>query len=141
MSDDRLRVPTDAPYLHAIGLAMICFARLEWDAVWCSEKMRPGYIRTIGKKTAGRIADDLIKYAGTHTDPSVATSLGNAAAEFRRLVIVRNEIMHAKPGTSPTGKQRLFRNGTEWTIALIDDAADAFVVAGSVLNHHHHHIL
>lgn len=141
MKDDRLRIPIDGPYLHAVGLAMICFARLEWDAVWCCEKCQPGYVRRLGRKTAGEIATDLITRAARHADPLVAASLGAGAAEFNRLVGVRNGIMHANPGTAPSGKQRLFRHGNEWTIAMIDDAADAFVAAGSVLNHHHHNVL
>ena len=141
MKDDRLRVPIDAPYLNAVGLAVICFARLEWDAVWCAEKIQPGYIHSVGKKMAGNIANDLIGLAAGHGDPAIVASLGTAAAEFKRLVDVRNAIMHANPGTSPSDEQRLFRHGSEWTIAMIDEAADAFVAAGSVLNHHHHHIL
>jgi len=141
MKDDRLRVPIDAPYLHALGLSMISFARFEWDAVGCIEKVQPGYIQTILKKTAGNIADDLIVLAASHADPVVVTSLGAGAAEFKRLVDVRNGLMHANPGTSSSGEQRLFRHGHEWTIAMIDDAADAFVAAASVLNHHHHHVL
>ena len=141
MQDDRLRVPIDAPYLHAVGLAMICFARLEWDAVWCGEKIQPGYMQTVRKKTAGDIARDLITQAATHADPSVVTSLGAGGAEFKRLVNVRNDIVHANPGTSTSGEQRLFRSGKEWTIAMIDDAADAFVAAGTVLHHHHHNVL
>lgn len=141
MKDDRLRVPIDGPYLHAVGLAMICFARLEWQAVWCSEKIRPGYIRSVRRKTAGQIAHDLIAHSDNHSDPAVACSLGQAAAEFKRLVDVRNDIMHASLGTSPAGEQRLFRDGMEWTIPLIDDAADAFVACGGVLNHHFYNVL
>lgn len=141
MQNDRLRVPIDAPYLNAVGLAMICFARLEWDAVWCCEKIQPGYIHTVGKKTAGKIATDLLALATGHPDPAVVSSLKPGAAEFKRLVNLRNSIMHANPGTSHSTKQRLFRHGVELTIAMIDDASDAFVAAGDTLNHHHHHIL
>lgn len=61
VADDRLRVPVDDPYVHAVGLATICFARLEWDAVWCCERMEVGYIGTLGRKTAGMIASDLVE--------------------------------------------------------------------------------
>lgn len=54
MKDDRLRVLIDAPYLSALGLATICFARLEWAAVRCCEKIQPGYTNTVGAKTAGQ---------------------------------------------------------------------------------------
>lgn len=141
MKDDRLRVPIDAPYLSALGLATICFARLEWDAVWCCEKIQPGYTNTVGAKTAGQIANDLVALAASHSDPVIVASLGAAAAEFKRLVGVRNDLVHANPGTSTGGEQRLFRRGTEWTIVMVDDAADAFTAASFPLNHHHHHLL
>lgn len=141
MKDDRLRVPTDVPYLHAVGLATICFARLEWDAVWCCEKAQPGYINTVATKTAGQIANDLINIAAMHTEPSVVATLGAAATEFKRLVARRNDLVHANPGTASSGEQRLFRRGAEWTIRLVDELADEFVAAGAPLNHHHHNLL
>lgn len=141
MQNDRLRVPIDGPYLKAVGLAMICFARLEWDAVWCCEKIQPEYIKTVGKKTAGKIATDLLALAAGYPDPAVVSSLNPGAAEFKRLVDLRNSIMHASLGTFSSKEQRLFRHGVELTIEMIDDASDAFVAAGGTLNHHHHHIL
>lgn len=141
MKDDRVRVPIDDPYLQSVGLAMICFARLEWDAVWCCEKMHTGYLRTVGRKTAGQIANDLISLAAAHPDPVVAASLGPSAEEFKRLVGRRNDLMHANPATTPNGDQRLFRKGAEWTITLVNDAADQFVAAAIPLNHHLHNLL
>lgn len=141
MKDDRLRVPIDDPYLHAVGLAMVCFARLEWDAVYCCEKMQPGYINTVGGKTAGQIANDLVALTAAHPNAAIVASLGPPAAAFKRLVGMRNGLIHANPGTAPNGDQRLFRHGTEWTIAMVNDAADDFVAAGTPLNHHFHHVL
>ena len=40
--DDRLRVTLDDPYAHALGLALFCFARMEWDAIYCCEKIDAG---------------------------------------------------------------------------------------------------
>lgn len=141
MKDDRLRVPIDDPYLHSVGLAMICFARLEWEAVWCCEKMQTGYLRTVGTRTAGQIANDLVLLAAAHPDPMVAASLGPPAAEFKRLVGKRNDLVHANPATAPNGDQRLFRKGAEWTIALVNDVADQFVAAARPLNDHLHNLL
>lgn len=141
MKDDRLRVPIDDLYLHAVGLAVVCFARLEWDAVWCCEKMQSGYLNTIRKKTAGQIASDLISLASMHPDPAVRISLGAAASDFKGMVNRRNDLIHANPGTALNGDQRLFRDHEEWTIAMINDAADAFVEVGGILNHHLHNIL
>lgn len=141
MKDDRLRVPIDDPYLHAVGLAVICFARLEWDAVWCCEKITPGYLASVGTKTAGQIANDLVTRAAGHTDPAIVASLCAPAAEFKRLVGRRNDLMHANPATAQNGDQRLFRHGVEWTIAEVNDVADEFVAAGTPLNYHLHNVL
>ena len=46
MKDDRLRIPVAADYAAAIGLAAYVFACLEWDAVWCCERIKPDYIRS-----------------------------------------------------------------------------------------------
>lgn len=136
MNDERLRVPIDDAYVHAMGLATICFARLEWNAVWCCEKMCVGYLNTVGTKTAGQIANDLVSLAGAHPDSTVVASLGSAAAEFKRLVGKRNDLVHANPGTASNGDQRLFRKGSEWTIDRVNDAADEFAAASEPLNHH-----
>jgi hypothetical protein len=141
VKDERTKVPIDGPYLHAVGLATICFARLEWDAVWCCEKMRTDYLQSARTKTAGQIANDLVNFAAAHPNPEVVASLRLPATEFRRLVGKRNDLVHANPGTAVSGDQRLFRNGIEWTIDLINGAADEFVAASRPLNYHIHHVL
>lgn len=141
MKDERLRVPIDEAYLHAVGLATICFSRLEWNAAWCCEKMRAGYLNGVGTKTAGQIATDLVAMAAAHPDAAVVASLGLPAAEFKRLVGKRNDLVHANPGTAPDGDQRLFRNGEEWTFELVNDASDEFAAASVPLNHHIHFVL
>ncbi|NIK07418.1 hypothetical protein FHY11_000884 [Xanthomonas arboricola] len=50
MSDERLSVPQDPEYFAAMGLATIAFARLELNAVWCCERLAPGYLQTIEPK-------------------------------------------------------------------------------------------
>jgi hypothetical protein len=141
VKDERIKVPIDASYLHAVGLATICFARLEWDAVWCCEKMRTDYLQCARTKTAGQIANDLVNFAAAHLNPEVVASLGPPAAKFRRLVGKRNDLVHANPGTAVHGDQRLFRNGVEWTIDLINGTADEFAAASRPLNYHIHHVL
>lgn len=141
MENDRLRIVVDDPYVHAIGLAMFCFASLEWNAVWCCERIEPGYIHIARGKTAGQIAKRLTQMAANHQDPSIAQSLSVAAAEFQRLVFERNALMHANPATASNGDQRLFREGGEWTIERVNDLADQFVAASLPLNHHLNHVL
>jgi len=49
--------------------------------------------------------------------------------------------MHANPGTTGSGEQRLFRGGSEWSISMVEDLADEFATADIDLNHHYHVIL
>ena len=55
--------------------------------------------------------------------------------EFKRLVDVRNGIMHGHPGTvSGSGEQRLLRAGKAWTLDEVNRAADEFAVCALALN-------
>jgi hypothetical protein len=134
MKDDRLRVPIDNAYVEALGRATYVFAILEWNAVWCCERMEANWIRKLGRKTAGMIADDLVRLASRHPNPQVRIDCFGPAHEFKRLVTLRNGMLHGKPGTAPAGEQRLFRDGNPWTPTMIDDAADEFAACGIVLN-------
>jgi len=134
--DERLLIPIDAPYLHALGLAMVAFARLEWDASYCCERLQPGYIATIEpqRKTAGRIARDLVDLVAALPDPALQAVMTGPAGEFKVLVEDRNGLLHGNPGTAPSGDQRLFRGGQEWTISAVNELADSFVRTGGKLN-------
>ena len=131
MKDSRLLVPLDAAYAEALGRAVFVFARLEWSAVWICQKLAPGYINSLGVKTAGRIAIDLIDL--TSTAPNAA-AFAAPCAEFKRLVDTRNKLLHGKPGTAPNGDQNLFDRGSAWTIDKINDAADEFASCDRSLN-------
>jgi hypothetical protein len=133
VKDDRLRVPVDPSYVSAIGLATYAFARLEWDAVWCCERMAPDTINLLADRTAGGVAKKLVELATLRSE-TVTDDLLPAAREFERLVLARNAPMHAKPGTDKDGGQRLFRDGQSWTIETINDAADAFTACSIRLN-------
>ena len=94
-------------------------------------KLAPGYINSLGVKTAGRIAIDLIDL--TSTAPNAA-AFAAPCAEFKRLVDTRNKLLHGKPGTAPNGDQNLFDRGSAWTIDKINDAADEFASCDRSLN-------
>lgn len=136
MSNDRLLIPQDPNYFHAIGLAAVAFARLEWDAVWCCQRLKDGYINTIEprRKTAGKIAEDLERLFSRIADTDLRLKVVPFAAEFSAVVQERNGLLHGKPGTAPNGDQRLFRHGTEWTIDKINEFSDRCVKAGTPLN-------
>jgi hypothetical protein len=136
MVDDRLRVPQDPDYFNAIGLAVVAFARLEWNAVWCCHRLQPNYIRTIepARKTAGTIGNDLKSLFLRIYDGPLREKAVPFADEFKIIVIDRNALMHGKPGTAENGDQRLFRNGTELSINVVNDFSDRCVRAGGRLN-------
>jgi hypothetical protein len=59
MPDERLRIPVHPDYASAIGLAVYCFASLEWDAVWCCEAIERGSVDGLEDRNAGREGDTL----------------------------------------------------------------------------------
>jgi hypothetical protein len=136
VSDDRLRIPQDPDYFHAIGLAAVAFARLEWDAVWCCHRLQSKYIQTIEpkKKTAGTIANELKGLFLRISDEGLRAKAVPFAEEFKSIVLDRNGIMHGKPGTTEKGDQRLFGHGVELSINDINDFSDRCVRSGSHLN-------
>lgn len=140
MENDRLRVPVDSAYVAAIGLATYCFARLEWDAVYCGEKLSSGYINTVAKKTAGTIAQNITKFAYLIVDQNKRTRFQAATGQFVRLVERRNDLMHANPATVG-GEQRLVRHGTPWQLSEINDLADEFTACSMELNELYHLVL
>jgi len=136
MQDDRKRVPVDASYAQALGLAAYCFASCEWNAVWSAERLQAGYVSTIEpkRKTAGVIANELVALVTDLTDTALQAICLPPAIEFKRLVQERNGLLHGKPATAPNGDQHLFRVGREWTIAAIDAFSDEVTACSIMLN-------
>jgi len=108
MTGERLRIPQDHDYFHAIGLAAVAFARLEWDAVWCCERLEAGYINTIEprRKTAGRIGQDMAALFLRVPDETLRLRIHLYAVEFCSIVEERNGLLHGKPGTAQKHKTR-----------------------------------
>lgn len=65
MKDDRLRFVLENEYVQSLGRALFIFAALEWNSANCCEKIAPGYLNDMKKKTAGNIADDLVRLVKT----------------------------------------------------------------------------
>jgi len=141
MKDERLRIPVHSDYTSALGLAVYCFASLEWNAVWCCERIEPGRINGLEERTAGRVADTLIYLAKGLETSHEQVKLLRAAIDFRHLVATRNNLVHAKPGTAFDGSQGLFRHGDQWTIAELERTADAFAECSVRLNEALHGLL
>ena len=134
MKDARLRVTLDRDYAAALGLALYCFATLEWNAVWCCERIEAGSVDELEERTAGRVADTLVHLAGQLAPSEPQADLHAAAIRFRDLVATRNNLVHAKPGTAHDGTQALFRHGDQWTAAELANIADQFTTCSNRLN-------
>jgi hypothetical protein len=126
MKDERLIIKVDPDYASALGLAVYCFASLEWNAVRCCEWIEPGSIEALEDRTAGRVADTLVHLVKRIRSNEEQLELENAAADFRFLVGTRNNLVHAKPGSAPGGAPALFRHGDQWTLDELQGVADAF---------------
>jgi hypothetical protein len=131
-----MRISIDDGYVEALGRATYAFALLEWNAVWCCERMAPNYMQMPGrakskKRTAGEIAEDLVALAKKHPHRSACLP---PAKKFERLVKVRNRIVHGHPAQT-CGKNRLFDDrSVAWTIAKVNAEADNFTACGELLN-------
>lgn len=141
MKNERLRVPVHPDYASALGLAVYCFARLEWNAVWCCERIEPGSVESLADRTAGRVADTLLHLVERLGGSAEQAALKSAAADFHFLVGTRNNLVHAKPGTAAGGEQALFRHGDQWTLSELEGVADAFTACSTRLNHALHGVL
>lgn len=135
MKEARFRIPVEEDYLLAIGRAVYSFAYLEWQVVWCCEKIRPGSLHRITKEemTAGKIARVFTNVARNMRPSPLRDELANFAARFSELVKTRNQIVHGKPCTGPNGQARLSADSI-WEIPALEDAADQFAQCSIELN-------
>jgi hypothetical protein len=138
MKDDRLRISVDEGYIKEMGLATFAFAQLEWNVVWCCERLHSGYSSKLDRKTAGNIAADFLRIARRNRDTCLRRGLIEAGNHFKKLVTLRNGLLHAKPGTDQDGGQRLFRDGTPWTDTTLKAVADEFTECSIVFNAYIH---
>ena len=125
---------TDPDYERALGRALFDFTVLEWNAVWCAERIEPGFLSNVSELTAGQIAERLLRLSLKLPPSAHRSACCDAATEFRILVNVRNDLMHANPCTAPDGEQRLIRHGVIWSIPDIEKAIIDFTVCSGRLN-------
>ena len=135
MKGDRKRSAVKADYLEAFGYVAYCFASCEWQVAWCCERIKPGSLRKItdGEMTAGQIAHFFKDIARNMPRSPEREQLKHLAQTFVALAEKRNEILHAKPCTGPSGEARLSGDKV-LEIADLEDAADAFAECGGKLN-------
>lgn len=135
MTNDRLRQPFKPDYTHALGMAASCFAILEWNAVYCAERINPGALSQIlsSELTAGQVAKKLLDLTRNMPPSKEREELKKAASSFADLVPLRNNIFHGKPCTGPNGEARL---SSQKVIEIpdLENAADAFSLCSIELN-------
>ncbi len=141
MNEERLRIAVHPNYTSALGLAVYCFASLEWNAVQCCERIERGSVDSLEDRTAGRVADTLLHLVKGLEPSEELLELERAAADFRFLVGTRNNLVHAKPGTAPDGAHVLLRHGDQWTLAELMSVADAFAACSFRLDRASHQLL
>lgn len=129
------RIPADDEYTAMLGRAIYNFTYYEWGVVWMIEKIHPGYLQHYSSKgpTAGVVAAGFL-VAANSLDPRIAA----CAAQFDRLRIERDKLLHAHPYTAVGGVQQLsYRGrhpGAEWPLPDIENAARKFDDAACELN-------
>lgn len=133
MTEERLDISLNPDYASALGLAVYCFASLEWNAVRCCERIEPGSIDALEDRTAGRVADTLLHLVKRLDGSTQQLELQSAATDFRFLVGTRNNLVHSKPGTGPDGTGALYRHGDAWTREELESVADAFAASSARL--------
>lgn len=117
----------DPDYAEALGQAVFAFARLEWTAVLACDRLKAGILAELDDRTAGRVADTLAALVRNQPAPLAA------AMRFQGLVRSRNNLLHARPGSDGTGRDRLFRDGDAWSIDEIHAIAQAFAACEAEL--------
>jgi hypothetical protein len=127
MKGDHKRVLVEHDYAFSLGRAVFIFAKLEWSAINCCERIVPNSFHALQfrQKTARKLAEKLINLAAT-LPPSLQSEVCTAAREFDRLRKKRNELLHGQPGSTSDGAQRLIRDSVPWEVEKIDEVADDF---------------
>jgi hypothetical protein len=135
MKDARLCQAVKQDYLLALGHATYCFALCEWQVVWCSDKLSPGSVtKFVGEKLeAGKIAKRFLDLTRNMPPSRERETLRSLATRFAELVKLRNQIVHGKPCTGPSGDSRLSA-GDIIEIPDLEKAADDFSQCSIELN-------
>lgn len=131
----RKRVPLSADYAASLGVATYCFALCEWNLVWCGERIKGGFLNKVvgDEMTAGQIGRAFGNLVRNMPPSTLRAELEVLAAEFLRLVEVRNGIAHGKPCAGPSGESRLSSSKVLET-SDVDAAADEFATCSAGFN-------
>lgn len=122
-------------YLRRLGRAVYAVAYLEWLVFEVIRLLNPAIgLADLAKLPGGQIVKHLRKAAANCIDPETKAELSQLCHEFGLLYRDRNDIVHARPATTGTGEQRLYRwaPGAEKQAGFIDDARLDVLVDGSL---------
>jgi len=108
------RIPAGEEYCSLLGRAVYSFAYYEWIVIYTIEHFTPGYLREYidaanRPHTSGTVANRFIKTINEHAavGRDISEALNYEADRFKRLVQVRNRLIHAHPYTATDGAQQL----------------------------------
>ena len=134
MTDQRLIYRMEDGYAEALGVAMYMFARLEWNVVWCCERLDKGSVSELQELTAGIIRKRLGKLITSVVEDGLREQLMKAAEVFNPLVDLRNDMIHGTPITDKQLGQCLKGKTGSWSIGRINQAADSFADCAILFN-------
>lgn len=136
MAGQALRTSVGPDYRNALGLAAWVFVELEWNAVNVADRIEKGFIYKVEKMTAGVIAKELTRIVETLPDSPDKVRLRMEAKNFKDLVAIRNDLMHAGPAADPNngGASTLYRKHAFLNIEFLKKAADDFFDCSAALN-------
>ena len=107
------RVPVDDSYVALVGKAIYVFAYYEWSIIYIIAHFQDGFVSEYSRgkpMTSGRVRQEFEK-AINHPLASYAKvskiELQACCAEFEKLIVKRNALIHAHPVTDLNGSQIL----------------------------------
>lgn len=139
MAGERHRIPGDQEYWARLGLALVAFARLEWNVLYLSNTMEVGVINQFvpaqGRgPSSGQICNRAFQISEAWNGP-LGAEIQEALDLFDAAVARRNRLVHANPATANNGEQWLHCRQIGWiTPEWVDEAADEFARSASVVH-------
>lgn len=107
------RVPVDDAYVALVGKAVYIFAYYEWTIIYIIDYLQSNFVSRYSRDnpmTSGGVRSEFHKTINSQITSFTKVSkaeLQNCYAEFDRLIIKRNALIHAHPVTDSDGSQIL----------------------------------
>ena len=107
----------------ALGRAVYQLNGLEWLVIEVARRLDPTTkIDVLAGMTSMRIAEQLsskVRHATGLMDDQIS-ELQHLAAEYAQLPDIRNNVAHARPATTPNGRQRVPLGAEEGALPRVD---------------------